>query len=121
MNKIFVLGDGNRIRVRIESHLFKHEFQKVKLVSQSITSAIGVLREIAITELNADIIMAGGDDMFFTLSDSDYKESTLIKMADTFLEMTACSFSFGVGNSIEVAHSNLNKAKVYKKTIVRSK
>ncbi len=115
-----VLGDGNQIRVKIESYLFKKQFQKVKKLSKNITSAIVRLEGIAKEELKAEIIMAGGDDLLFRIDKERYDKKVLKKMSMIFIEMTECSFSFGVGNTIEIAHSNLNKAKVYKKIIVEN-
>ena len=120
MNKIFVLGDGNQIRVKIESHLFKNELKKVKEVSENITVAINQLKKIAIRDLEAEIIMAGGDDLLIRVHKEKYDKRVLLKMSSTFQELTECSFSFGVGDTIEIAHSNLNKAKIYKKTIVEN-
>ena len=120
MNKIFVLGDGNQIRVKIESHLFKNELRKVNQISQNITNAINQLKKIAIEDLDAEIIMAGGDDLLIRVDKEKYNKKILKKMSSTFKELTECSFSFGVGETIEVAHSNLNKAKIYKKTIVEN-
>lgn len=118
MKKVFVLGDGNQIRVKIESHLFKNELRKVKEISENIISAINQLKNIAIKDLDAEIIIAGGDDLLITVNKRKYDRNVLKKMSRTFQELTECSFAFGVGETIEIAHSNLNKAKIYNKAIV---
>ncbi len=118
--ELFVLGDGNQIRVKIENHLYKNDFEAVKNVSESITSAIQKLRELAEEELDAEVIMAGGDDILFIMNKFQYDKNILKNMSAIFKEMTGCSFSFGVGTTIEEAHSNLNKAKVFKQTTVQT-
>jgi len=116
---MFIFGDGNQIRVALEVLLFQSQYEKVKSLSQNITRAITCIKDIAIEELNADVIMAGGDDLLFTIEKNAYDEEVLQKMAETFRSISGCTISFGVGHTVEVAHSNLNKAKIFKKTIVK--
>jgi hypothetical protein len=63
------------------------------------------------TEMNADVIIAGGDDIFFIIDISKYQPERIKGLSSLFQSITGSTFSFGTGKSIEAAYVNLRRAK----------
>ncbi len=49
----YVLGDGNHIRENVEFYLLNHDLESLSKFSQSLTTAINELKELAISSMNA--------------------------------------------------------------------
>lgn len=110
----YVLGDGNHIRERIESYLLSNDLESVSKFSQSLTTAITEIKELAISSMNAQVILAGGDDILLSVSREKYRKELIQKLQQAFLATTGITISFGVGNTIEAAYINLRRAKASK-------
>lgn len=108
---IFVLGDGDNIRETIESLLFSKNFKKLSAVSEQFTEAIKSIKSMAISNMAAEVIMAGGDDVLFILDKKNYARRNIEHLAEFFKTQTGNTMSFGVGETIETAYLNLRKAK----------
>ncbi len=113
-NYIFVLGDGDRVRERIESHLLNGEFDALKEISQKLIDSINEMRSLAISTMDAEIIMAGGDDILFRIRKERYDKANVQKLATSFEQSTGISFSFGIGEDLKSAYINLRRAKASK-------
>lgn len=109
--QIFVLGDGDNIRERIETLLFSKDFKKLSAVSEQFTESIKAIKSTAITEMSAEVIMAGGDDILFIVNKKNYSRPKIEYLAELFKSQTGNTMSFGVGETIETAYLNLRKAK----------
>jgi minimal CRISPR polymerase domain len=112
--QIYVMGDGNKIRERIEFYLLSNDLESLKHLSQSLVHGVEALRDMAIRTMNAEIIMAGGDDLLLRVDRAHYRKKHLEDMSDIFAKTTEASISFGVGVSIESAYVNLRRAKASK-------
>lgn len=110
----YVLGDGNHIRERIESYLLNNDLESVSKFSQSLTTAITKIKELAISSMNAQVILAGGDDILLSVPREKYQKELIQKLQQAFLSTTGITISFGVGNTIEAAYINLRRAKASK-------
>ena len=110
----YVLGDGNHIRENVEFYLLNHDLESLSKFSQSLTTAINELKEIAISSMNAQVILAGGDDILLSVPREKYRKELIQKLQQAFLTTTGITISFGVGKSIEVACINLRRAKTNK-------
>lgn len=108
---VYVLGDGDRIRERVEALLLKNDFEKLARLSQGLTDAINHMKLQAISMMDAEVIIAGGDDIFFRVARPCYRKLHLEELAEVFFEATGSSFSFGVGTNAESAYLNLRRAK----------
>jgi hypothetical protein len=108
---IFVLGDADKIRERVEAALFEGDLADLSAFSKSLTAAIGLIVDRMQQELSATVIMAGGDDVLFTLPSTSFDASKLGSISERFRMDTGCTMSFGVGVSIEDAYLCLRKAK----------
>jgi hypothetical protein len=108
---LYLIGDGDNIRNRIEFYLLNGHLKKLTHFSESLTEAIGILRASAISEMGAEIVYAGGDDIFFHVDKNRYERPILEEMSNTFFRITGSTISFGVGESIEAAFLNLTRAK----------
>ncbi len=112
--QIYVLGDGDKIRERVEYHLFNHDTENLKKFSQSLTEAINEIKVIAISTMDAQVIIAGGDDILFYVSSEKYQRAIIQRLRETFYDIAGITISFGVGNTIEAAYINVRRAKVSK-------
>lgn len=108
---IFILGDADKIRERIETAIFDHDLQRLSAFSASLTSAIGTIVDRMRTQLLATVVMAGGDDVLFTLAKRDFDASVLADISAAFRAETGCTMSFGAGVSLEDAYLCLRRAK----------
>lgn len=110
----YVLGDGNNIRENVEFYLLNHDLESLSKFSQSLTTAINELKEIAISSMNAQVILAGGDDILLSVPREKYRKELIHKLQQAFFATTGITISFGVGNTIEAAYINLRRAKTNK-------
>jgi hypothetical protein len=110
---IYVLGDGDRIRERVEYHLFKNEMELLTKLSESLVDAIDKVKSMAISTMDAHIIIAGGDDILFCVSSEKYQKANIQKMSEIFYDIVGSTISFGIGKSIDAAYINLRKGKAF--------
>lgn len=110
-DNIFILGDADRVREKIESALFRGDLAQISKLSENLTESISVLVKYLEEMVGARTIMAGGDDVLFEISKENYDESILNEAAVYFTVNSGCSISFGVAETIENAYLNLRKAK----------
>ncbi len=115
---IYVLGDGDKIRERIEAHLLNNEIELLSEVSQSIIDAISEMVGFSSATMNAEKIMAGGDDLLLRIKKNLFKLEKLKTMIQIFQSKVGNQFSVGIGNTIESAYINLRRAKSSAKKIV---
>ena len=110
----YVLGDGNHIRENVEFYLLNHDLESLSKFSQSLTTAINELKELAISSMNARVILAGGDDILLSVPRENYRKELIQRLQEAFLATTGITISFGVGSTIEASYINLRRAKTRK-------
>lgn len=110
-NQIYVLGDGDRIRERIEKHLLNNELELCTKLSHDLIKAINTIKNVAISRMRADIIIAGGDDIILRVEAKRYQKEHIYELRSIFNEISGSSISFGIGNSVTDAYVNLRRAK----------
>lgn len=108
---IYVLGDGDKIRDRIEYSLLRNELEDLANVSKGISDAIQALKSFSVSLMDAEVIMAGGDDLLFRVEYKKYKYEHIQQLSEIFQKLSGCSISFGIGESVEEAYINLRKSK----------
>src|SRR5712692_4033301 len=111
---IYVLGDGDKIREKIEYYLLNHELESLKNFSQGLTSAIDEIKELATSTMNARIILAGGDDILFYVPHEKYRRELIERLQEVFYNISGVTISFGIGRTIETVYINLRRAKTAK-------
>lgn len=109
--KLYILGDADHVRDRVEGYLLSGELGALKLFSESLDSGLHDLTRSAEDLWGAEIIMAGGDEFLLCMEPSSYSRKTLESLLKSFLETTGCSISCGVGAEVSVAYLNLRRAK----------
>ena len=112
----YVLGDGNNIRENVEFYLLNHDLESLTNFSQNLTIAINEIKEIAISTMSAQVILAGGDDILFYVPREKYRKELIQKLQQVFHNITGVTISFGVGKTIEAVYTNLRRAKTNKDT-----
>ena len=108
---LIILGDGDHVREVVERLLLAQDFEKLALFSRSLSGAIQSLAERARALLDAEVFVAGGDDLVLRIREELYQRRTLDEMADFFFESTGGTISFGVGRGSDSAFVNLRRAK----------
>jgi hypothetical protein len=111
LDYVYVLGDGDNIRERIEYYLLGGEIEALAKLSQLLIATINAMGTQAIEMMKAEVLIAGGDDIFFRVDPVVYKLEIVKQLAAYFQAETECTFSFGVGRTIEVAYLGLRRAK----------
>lgn len=109
---IYVFGDGDKIREKVERLLFLNELSALKEFSRKLTDAVEQMQKIAERTMEADVIIAGGDDFLFSTSNANYRREHIESLSLIFEQLTGCTISFGVGPTMEIAYLNLRRAKV---------
>jgi hypothetical protein len=99
------------VREKVEAALFAGDLDRLSTFSRRLTEAISSMASQLKQEIGTQTVMAGGDDVLFTVEASRFALSTLEKAAATFSVESGCSMSFGVGFTLEDAYINLRKAK----------
>ena len=112
----YVLGDGDKVRERVEFYLLNYDLESLSNFSQNLTIAINEIKEVAISTMSARVILAGGDDILLYVSREKYRTELIQKLQQVFQTITGVTISFGVGKSVEAAYINLRRAKTNKDT-----
>lgn len=74
---LFVLGDADRVRERVEKYLLASELSELSKFSNALTLAIGRLARGAEDLMGAETIMAGGDDLLLCMPRRLYSYAAL--------------------------------------------
>lgn len=108
---LFIFGDGDRVRERIEGLLFSNNLEALSNFSSSLSNAILLLAKRLSEDMGAQILMAAGDDLLVSLPKENYSRDMLEELANLYRDQIGSSISFGVGSSIESTYLNLRRAK----------
>ena len=108
---LYIFGDADRVRDRIEGLLLGPQPAEVRAFSDRLTTGLAELVRSAQIVLAAEMLMVGGDEVLFRVKQSSYQPEKLADLARDYREATRCSISFGVGPDIASAYLNLRRAK----------
>lgn len=108
---IYLLGDADRVRDGIDQRLLRGQLEELRSFSSALTSALAVLVEAFRKEMQAEVIMAGGDDVLLRVLATSYSVERHLELSKQFFESTGCRISFGVSEDIQTAYLNLRRAK----------
>jgi hypothetical protein len=108
--RIYVLGDVDHVRERIEHYLLGDNPIDVRAFSQRLADGLQEFVRSA-EALGAAVVMAGGDDLLLTMNSGTYSRLRLEKLAETFRQATGCTISLGVATTVAAAYLNLRRAK----------
>ncbi len=113
-NRIYIMGDGDKIRESIESCLFSNDLEGAKKLSLDLTTGVARLKEKIEIEVDGNVVIAGGDDILFTMRLDKFDINFIKELYALFHYTTGKTISFGIGNDIEHAYLNLRRAKASK-------
>jgi spermidine/putrescine-binding protein len=108
---LYILGDADRVRQRVERALLSGDLVQLGTFSAALTAAIACIAERMIQHLSAQVIMAGGDDLLLTVPAGTFDVDILEGLSRDFADETGCTISFGVGTTVEEAYLHLRMAK----------
>lgn len=117
-SRIFILGDGDDIRHRVELYLLAGNFIELSRFSRSLTDAVTQIKTYVSEAMSAEVVFAGGDDILFLISERRFDRAKLEQAMAKFKLLTGNTISFGVGKSVEAAYLNLRKAKAEGKGVI---
>lgn len=107
---VYIFGDADQIRRRIEAYLFSQNLVGLREFSESLTHAIADLCKAA-KRFGGEVIFAGGDDILFRIPLNKLNLDDIRKCMEIFHEKTGSTISVGVGATPEEAFVHLAKAK----------
>jgi CRISPR/Cas system-associated protein Cas10 (large subunit of type III CRISPR-Cas system) len=108
---LYILGDGDRIRERIEAALFSRDLARLSEISTALKCGIAMVVDRMVERMLAEVVMAGGDDVLFTVAAENFDIAVVEEIAREFASYTGCTISFGVGASPDEAYLHLRRAK----------
>ena len=108
----FAYFDGDDIGPALELLLLDEHLQEAKEYSRSIITAFEATRIALVEKFNADIVIAGGDDLLVCFPKDAMNEADIETLRKEFFEECGRSISVGVGSSAAEAASNLRRAKL---------
>jgi minimal CRISPR polymerase-like protein len=108
---LFALGDGDRVREKIDNELLGGNLDEVRILSQKLTYAMQTLSEIADQNPGWQIVFSGGDDICIVIERPRYHEEIIFSLMQRFQDLTGGTMSFGIGTSMGNAYLNLRRAK----------
>jgi hypothetical protein len=108
---LYIFGDGDRVRERLEGFLLSHDLESLASLSRSLSEGIRLIGDELSLRMGAELVMAGGDDILVRVPTSKYDTKLLDEMVKIYIEKTGLSMSFGVGLTLEQAYLNLRRAK----------
>lgn len=108
---LYLLGDGDKIRDRIELCLFTNDLRSLHEFSRELKNSLELLAQQLSDIMGASVIMAGGDDLLASTDPNRYSRDQLAKLSQDYLARTGSTISFGVGPTIDAAYLNLRRAK----------
>lgn len=111
MTFVYVFADCDGVRRHMEGLLLSENIEKVRELSGRLDAAIKECGENARRLLGADVIVAGGDDIFLMIPKEHY-DFELLETVITMVERRTDLFvSVGIGPSLAEAYINLARAK----------
>ncbi len=110
-DSLYVLGDADRIRRRIEGMLLSNDLKTLQDFSTAITTSIQKLGDRMRYAMSAKLIFSGGDDILLLVQPEIFNQDQLRGMMKEFAEETGSTISIGVGTGAEEAFLNLARAK----------
>lgn len=108
---VFVRLDGDNIGEKIELALINSDVEKAQSIHNVVQASIESVK-LEIENYGYKILMSGCDDILFSINQSEFDNSTLIKVMECFFERSKFTLSIGVGFSINESLINLRIAKL---------
>lgn len=108
---LYIFGDGDRVRERLEGLLLSQDLEALGTLSSKLSNGIRLLGDELSKRMGAEILMAGGDDILIRVPFAMYDRNVLAELVKIYREHTGLSMSFGVGSTVEEAYLNLRRAK----------
>lgn len=111
-NLVYAHFDGDDVGPQLELHLLDNKIEDARAYSRAISDAIAhVLQLIRATE-DADIIAAGGDDVFVSWPAGAVSRQRITEITEVFRKLSGRTMSVGVGTSPREAAESLHRAKL---------
>ena len=112
---IYFFVDVNNLRKYIDYLLLEGELEELTLFSSRIRAGIDAIVQSAVSELNAEVIFYGGDDVFFRVNRPVEADSVTWKYQKMFFGLTGVHISFGAGADVESCLIDLKRRKALSK------
>lgn len=108
---IYVIGDGDNIRQRIEREIFGGDLNACREVSNAISCAMERIKSVALSADGWDVVFCGGDDILLKVEAAAYSPDFIRQMMDEFSRASRSTICFGAARSLPAAYLNLRRAK----------
>lgn len=104
--------DGDDIGPALELMLLDNELNRAREYSQSVTRALQHVRYFLEEELDAEIIICGGDDLVACWEAGSVTDADIKLIRTSFFDICGRTISIGIGASSHEATNNLRRAKL---------
>lgn len=109
---MFIYFDGDNIGDHLELLLLDGKLEMACEFSQKVTGAMFELHKSLCSVQSVKIHLFGGDDLIAEFSKSSFSLEKIEYFRKQFKFQSGVTISAGIGKSIEVALSNLRRAKL---------
>ena len=111
-NKYYIYIDADNIGDKLELLIILDRLDEACTFSRTLSSAMKDLCSDLEKNLNADILLFGGDDIIASI-ESEYLDIDKIELIrKSFYKLTNCTISCGISLSVQDALQNLRIAKL---------
>jgi hypothetical protein len=116
----YAFFDGDNVGNTLENLLASGRISEASHLSESIKLAIFQIELLVKTVGEAEILIAGGDDILIIYNSKKHDLDFLHNISNLFSRYTGLSMSCGIGNDVDHAIANLSRAKQYNKGSITS-
>src|SRR5215216_3473595 len=88
---VYILGDGDRVRERIEGFMLAGDLEALRSLSQQLSKAILRLAQELERRMAAEIIVSAGDDLLVRAPALAYNREALQELAEFYRSSTGGS------------------------------
>jgi len=119
---MYAFFDGDGIGNLVELLLIENRIEEAKEFSESLMNALKSVVDYLNDETDIEIIIAGGDDLLIVTENGKIPKKLLNKIRNIFKKSNSqnATMSCGIGNSIQEAIFNLERAKLLGKDRIHS-
>jgi len=108
---VFVFADVDNLQKHIDFFLLEERFAELRVFSEKIEKSLRLILSKAISDLDAEIVFIGGDDILFRATYNDRIFDRINSYKREFFDLTGVKISFGVGKDIQACIIDLKKKK----------
>lgn len=113
MDMVYVIGDGDNIRQRMERQLLYENVDGCKDVSEAITAGMKYVDNLVSSRRGWEVVFCGGDDILIKVHARYYDPEFIRLIIREFERCSESTMCFGSAKTLQNAYVNLRRAKIF--------